>query len=156
MLVRQIRLVSSYIISVPVSLLAQRSGRIKVPSSVPYSTCEGSHANYSTCISVADTILTDLHRPALFHICYISVADTKMRPNSYLLQICGRYLLQIFYRYSRELICVYAAYLSVWKGIFNITCSSYKQHAYKKVLAMLSPKAHPHVFQVLRNPPRSS
>ena len=51
---------------------------------------------------MSDIILTDLHHLALFHICYISVADMEMRPNSYLLEICGRYfvtdVLQIFHR----------------------------------------------------------
>ena len=53
-------------------------------------------------LAVADIILTDLHHLASFHICNISVADMEMRPNSYLLQICGRYfvtdILQIFHR----------------------------------------------------------
>ena len=83
----------------PCSVIISSKGRVNKGAS---STCGGSHANYSTHISVADIILTDLHHMALFHICSISATDMEMRPNSYLLQIRCRYfvtdILQIFHR----------------------------------------------------------
>ena len=54
--------------------------------------------NIQRALSVADIIFTDLHHLASFHICYISVADMKMRPNSYMWQIFVTDILQIFHR----------------------------------------------------------
>jgi len=57
---------------------------------IPNSSCGWTPANYSVYISAADMIFTDLHDLPLFNICHISVTDMKMRPNSYLSQICHR------------------------------------------------------------------